>query len=80
MLTVKLRRYYAPVALFIAAVVAAALLPIEAAKPPASELNSAAILIQPPDKIQWSAQANGAQQAVLVGDPSKPGMYIYLVR
>jgi hypothetical protein len=34
----------------------------------------------PPDKIAWTDNAGGASQAVLVGDPSKPGLYIVLTK
>src|ERR1700733_6228699 len=33
---------------------------------------------QLPDKIHWTENPGGAKQAVLVGDPSKPGLYIVL--
>lgn len=33
-----------------------------------------------PDKIPWTENAGGAKQAVLVGDPSKPGLYIVLTK
>jgi hypothetical protein len=32
-----------------------------------------------PDDIQWS-EGRGASQAVLVGDPSKPGLYVVLTK
>jgi hypothetical protein len=43
----------------------------------AAELNPAAISIKLPDQIPWSpVDARGAQSAVVVGDPSKPGFYM----
>ena len=40
----------------------------------AAELNPAAVIYKLPDQIPWSApDARGAQSAVLVGDPAKPG-------
>jgi hypothetical protein len=43
----------------------------------AAELNSAAVVYKLPDQIPWSAvDARGAQSAVVVGDPSKPGFYM----
>ena len=43
----------------------------------AAELNSAAVIYKLPDQIPWSpVDARGAQQAVVVGDPSKPGFYM----
>src|ERR1700733_1041092 len=35
---------------------------------------------QLPDKINWTDNAGGASQAVLVGDPAKPGLYIVLTK
>src|SRR5262249_46328195 len=43
----------------------------------AAELNSAAVAYKLPDQIPWSpVDARGAQNAVVVGDPSKPGFYM----
>ena len=41
----------------------------------AAELNPAAVTYTLPDKVQWEAIPGfpGAQRAVMVGDPSKPG-------
>jgi hypothetical protein len=45
----------------------------------AGELNPAAISITLPKDIKWiDNTAAGSRQAVLVGDPSKPGLYIVL--
>ena len=42
----------------------------------AAELNPAAVIYKLPDQIQWSpVNAAGAQNAVVVGDPAKPGFY-----
>jgi hypothetical protein len=46
----------------------------------ATELNPAAVTLTPPDKIDWKINPNGADNAVLLGDPSKPGLYIVLTR
>jgi hypothetical protein len=47
----------------------------------AVELNPAAISIKLPEQIPWSAvNARGGQQAVLAGDPSKPGFYAVMVK
>ena len=47
----------------------------------ASDLNPAAIGIQLPKDIKWVEGANGgAANAVLVGDPSKPGFYAVLTK
>jgi len=43
----------------------------------ATELNPAAVIYKLPDQIPWSpGDARGAQNAVVVGDPSKPGFYV----
>lgn len=43
----------------------------------AAELNPAAVIFQRPDQIKWNPPtAAGSQNAVLVGDPSKPGLYV----
>jgi len=46
-----------------------------------AELNPAAVIYQLPDQIKWNPPSpNGAQNAVLVGDPSKPGLYVVLTK
>jgi hypothetical protein len=43
----------------------------------AAELNSAAVVYKLPDQIPWGpVNERGGQNAVVVGDPSKPGFYI----
>jgi hypothetical protein len=43
----------------------------------AAELNPAAVIYKLPDQIPWSpVNAAGAQSAVVVGDPAKPGFYM----
>ena len=43
----------------------------------AAEPNPAALVYKLPDQIPWSkVDARGAQSAVVVGDPSKPGFYM----
>jgi hypothetical protein len=45
--------------------------------PPASSLNTAALVYKMPDQIPWGpVDSRGAQTAVVVGDPSKPGFYM----
>ena len=48
----------------------------------AAELNPAAIAITMPDKLKWRdpTGAAGVNQAVLVGDPTKPGLYMVMNR
>jgi hypothetical protein len=45
-----------------------------------ADLNPAMVTYQHPDQIKWTGNPNGPQQAVLLGDPSKPGLYIVLVK
>ena len=43
----------------------------------AAELNPAAVIYKLPDQIPWGpVNAAGAQTAVVVGDPAKPGFYV----
>src|SRR5437763_725938 len=45
----------------------------------AVELNPATLVYQKPDQIKWNPpSAAGSQNAVVVGDPSKPGLYVVL--
>jgi quercetin dioxygenase-like cupin family protein len=45
----------------------------------AAELNPAAVAYQLPDQIKWNPpNAGGSQNAVMVGDPAKPGLYVVL--
>jgi quercetin dioxygenase-like cupin family protein len=47
----------------------------------AAELNKAAVEYKLPDQIQWKENAaSGNAQAVVHGDPSKPGLYVVLLR
>jgi quercetin dioxygenase-like cupin family protein len=47
----------------------------------ATELNPAAVTFKLPDQIQWSAPSpSGVQNSVLVGDPSKEGLYVQMVK
>jgi hypothetical protein len=59
---------------------AALLLPLWVAGVSATELNPAAVKFTLPDNIPWKLNPNAADQAVLLGDPAKEGLYIYLVR
>ena len=42
-----------------------------------ADLNPKAINIQMPSEIKWN-KGRGSESAVLVGDPSKPGLYVVL--
>src|SRR2546427_5539642 len=45
----------------------------------AADLDPKAIAIQLPKDIKWVSNPNaGAETAVLLGDPSKPGLYVIL--
>jgi quercetin dioxygenase-like cupin family protein len=48
----------------------------------AAELNSAAVIYKLPDQIPWQDNpANpGVKSAILAGDPTKPGLYVTLVK
>jgi hypothetical protein len=47
----------------------------------AAELDRAAVAFKLPDQIKWTENpAAGNANAVLYGDPSKPGLYIVLVK
>ena len=46
----------------------------------AGDLNPAAIAYKLPNQIKWVDNPNGAKQAVLAGDPEKPGLYVVLVK
>ena len=46
----------------------------------ATDLNPAAIAYKLPDQIKWNDDPIGAKMAVMQGDPSKPGLYVVLVK
>jgi hypothetical protein len=48
----------------------------------AAEVNPAAVIYQLPDQIKWKDPlgASGAKNAVLMGDPTKPGLYAVMVK
>ena len=46
----------------------------------AADLDPKAVTFIPLDKIEWKQGSGRVQQAVLVGDPSKPGLYIVLAK
>jgi quercetin dioxygenase-like cupin family protein len=47
----------------------------------AAELNPAAVTIKMPDRLTWrDPESSGTNQAVLQGDPNKPGLYIVMNR
>jgi len=44
----------------------------------AADLNPAAVAYTLPDKIEWKQTSARSQQAILAGDPSKPGLYVVM--
>jgi hypothetical protein len=46
----------------------------------AADLDPKAISIQLPKEIKWVATAGGSENAVLAGDPAKPGLYVVLTK
>src|SRR5438552_17696847 len=48
----------------------------------AADLNPAALAYRSPDQLKWRdpTGAAGVNQAVLVGDPEKPGLYVVMKR
>ncbi|MGD0964774.1 MAG: cupin domain-containing protein [Candidatus Acidiferrales bacterium] len=55
--------------------------PLGSARAPRPDLDPAALKYTLPDQIKWVEAPNGgAATAVLVGDPSKPGLYIVLTK
>jgi len=46
----------------------------------AADLNPAAITISLPQDLKWSTSESGSSNAVLFGDPNKPGMYGVLTK
>ena len=42
-----------------------------------ADLDPKAITVQLPKEIKWT-KGNGSESAILVGDPSKPGLYVVL--
>jgi len=63
---------------WVVAVLIALVVPLGAAKAP--DLNPAALAYKLPDQIHWRDDPMGLKSAILLGDPSKPGLYIMLVK
>jgi hypothetical protein len=64
-------------------VLAASMLAFEEAMPcQAAELNPAALVYTLPDQLKWRdpTGAAGVNQAILQGDPTKPGLYVVMNR
>jgi hypothetical protein len=46
----------------------------------AADLNPKALAYKLPDQLKWRETSSGALESVLLGDPSKAGLYIILVK
>jgi quercetin dioxygenase-like cupin family protein len=46
----------------------------------AADLDPAAVAFTLPDKIEWKQTSARSQQAILAGDPSKPGLYVVMTK
>lgn len=64
----------------LAALLAGLAFSFAAAKPISSDLDPKAIAYKLPAQIKWTDDPIGAKMAVIQGDPSKPGLYIVLVK
>ena len=53
---------------------------VTSASPQSDKLNPSALVYKLPSQIHWTDDPIGAKTAVLAGDPSKPGLYIMLVK
>jgi hypothetical protein len=74
--------YYGEAAIVIAMLVAS-IVPRGSAQtqtPLANNLDPKVLSYKLPDRIPWKDDPIGAKMAVLQGDPSKPGLYIVLVK
>ena len=73
-----MKLFSAPRACLLASALAAAV----ANSVAAAELNPAALTYKLPDQLQWRdpTGAAGVNQAVLQGDPTKPGLYVVMNR
>lgn len=74
----KSQRYLLSAAGLVALAAFVSLISLGSAK--ATDLNPAALLYKLPAQINWVEQPNGASQAVVAGDLSKPGLYVELVK
>jgi hypothetical protein len=48
--------------------------------PKAADIDPTAVTYKLPGQIEWTGNADVAQTAVLHGDPSKPGLYVVLIK
>jgi hypothetical protein len=53
---------------------------LRAARPPRPDLNPAYVTYLLPNQIKWTGRPGAAETAVVLGDPTKEGLYIELVK
>ncbi|MDR3720998.1 MAG: cupin domain-containing protein [Candidatus Acidoferrales bacterium] len=85
MLTSSISRRYWPVAAAMGMIVllgaASSLGSAEPRSPArAAEIDPTAVTYKLPNQIAWTGRPGAAEMAVVLGDPSKPGLYIELVK
>jgi quercetin dioxygenase-like cupin family protein len=79
----SLRRWHVAAVIVVSVLVIAArsLYSAPPARSPArADLNPSMVTYLHPDQIKWTGRPGVAEQAVLMGDPTKPGWYIVLVK
>jgi hypothetical protein len=78
-----IRMHHFGEAVIVIAMLVASMVPRGSAQtqtPAADALDPKVLAYELPDQIQWKDDPTGAKMAVLHGDPSKPGLYIVLVK
>jgi len=82
--SLKIRRYWPVAAVIAALLLLASSRSMDSAQPAPRaqrpDLDPTMVTYLHPDQIKWTGNPAVAQQAVLMGDPTKPGMYIVLVK
>jgi hypothetical protein len=78
----RFRPWYMPAAVLILLLASAGSLDsAQPARSPArADLKPSMVTFLHPDQIKWGGRPGVAEQAVLMGDPTKPGWYIILVK
>ena len=85
MLTASISRRYWPVATAIGLAMSLSLASSLGSAEPrsparAADLDPTAVTYKLPNQITWAGRPGAAETAVVLGDPSKPGLYIELVK
>jgi hypothetical protein len=78
-----IRMHHFGEAAMVIAILVASMMPRGSAQtqtPAANDLDPKVLAYKLPDQIPWKDDPIGAKMAVLHGDPSKPGLYIVLVK